>query len=401
MDRKLSINKTLTNYIPCKKYIMTLCSESGLSLALCCIVKNEALNLARCLDSVRNCVDQIVLVDTGSEDETVEIAKHYGATIEHFEWCNDFSLARNYSLSCVTCDWILVLDADEEWMIQDQAWKAQLDAAVDGFAVPRTDIHEVGEVLGGAHLRLFRNHPGIHYQGPYHEQLQFPSEITPEIQPLWGAHIVHYGNSDENIRDKNLNRDIPILEKMRQEHTLDLWRLDCLARKYIKVGLTDQAIDCYDEALERLTPHLLSGEKPAELFWIPTLLDALGANALEAEDYETARIVAMRGVEWFPTFPPLNYLTGELMLHLGFPLAAKGYFEHCLALGKTQSFYKGDPFPMDFVQLFPAYGIGNVYLELKDYRSAIEYLNQALKFNPDYQPAQAALKKIPTEFRSS
>ena len=70
--------------------------------------------LARCLDSARDIVDEIIIVDTGSTDRTVEIAESYGARVFNHPWEGSFSKARNYSLKYATCDWILILDADEE-----------------------------------------------------------------------------------------------------------------------------------------------------------------------------------------------------------------------------------------------------------------------------------------------
>ncbi len=84
------------------------------TVSLCMIVKNEEENLDRCLSSARDVVDEIIVVDTGSTDRTVEIANAYNARIYYHEWQDDFSLARNISLSHATRDWILHLDADEE-----------------------------------------------------------------------------------------------------------------------------------------------------------------------------------------------------------------------------------------------------------------------------------------------
>ena len=83
------------------------------SLSLCMIVKNEELNLAKCLMSVKPVVEEIIVVDTGSTDKTKAIASALGAKVFDFPWTNDFSEARNYSLSKASGDWILVLDADE------------------------------------------------------------------------------------------------------------------------------------------------------------------------------------------------------------------------------------------------------------------------------------------------
>ena len=84
------------------------------SISLCMIVKDEEESLPTCLNSIRDYVDEIIIVDTGSTDSTVEIAKSYNAKVYHHPWENSFSKARNYSLSYATCDWILIMDADEE-----------------------------------------------------------------------------------------------------------------------------------------------------------------------------------------------------------------------------------------------------------------------------------------------
>src|SRR5277367_3015111 len=83
-------------------------------ISLCMIVKNEERFLAECLDSVKDCVDEINIVDTGSTDRTVEIARSYGANIIFREWRSDFAWARNEALAMATHRWTLILDADEE-----------------------------------------------------------------------------------------------------------------------------------------------------------------------------------------------------------------------------------------------------------------------------------------------
>ena len=83
-------------------------------LSLNMIVKNEETNLARALQSVKNVVDEIVIVDTGSTDKTKAIAKSFNAKVFNFEWTNNFSAARNYALEKSDGDWIIYLDADEE-----------------------------------------------------------------------------------------------------------------------------------------------------------------------------------------------------------------------------------------------------------------------------------------------
>jgi glycosyltransferase involved in cell wall biosynthesis len=86
---------------------------SPMSISLCMIVKDEAENLPRCLESVQDLVHECIVVDTGSTDATCDIATRYGARVHSFTWNNDFAAARNVSLDYATGDWVLVLDADE------------------------------------------------------------------------------------------------------------------------------------------------------------------------------------------------------------------------------------------------------------------------------------------------
>src|SRR5262252_4050456 len=83
------------------------------TLALCVIAKNEERFIRECLESARDFVDEMIVVDTGSTDRTREIARECGARVEEFVWCDDFAAARNASIDAATTDWILVLDADE------------------------------------------------------------------------------------------------------------------------------------------------------------------------------------------------------------------------------------------------------------------------------------------------
>ena len=82
-----------------------------ITLSLCMIVKNEEETLARCLDSIKDAVDEIIIADTGSTDSTVKIAKRYTDKVYHFDWVYDFSAARNFSFSKASSDYCMWLDA--------------------------------------------------------------------------------------------------------------------------------------------------------------------------------------------------------------------------------------------------------------------------------------------------
>ncbi|MFC1555362.1 glycosyltransferase, partial [candidate division KSB1 bacterium] len=145
-------------------------------LTLCMIVKNEENTLPVCLDSVKELVDEIVVVDTGSEDDTVKIAEKYGAVIKHFEWIDDFSAARNESLKYASGDWILYLDADER-ISPGNAQKIR-DIIEDESIAAVNMIEHIPQEKGNLfnttasdYCRLFRNNNKYRFSGRIHEQI--------------------------------------------------------------------------------------------------------------------------------------------------------------------------------------------------------------------------------------
>src|SRR5688572_18495395 len=94
-------------------------SESKQTISLCMIVRNEERLIGQCLASVKGFVDEMVIVDTGSEDATADIAHQHGARVYEYPWTGDFSEARNHSIAQATGNWILVLDADEKLAARD------------------------------------------------------------------------------------------------------------------------------------------------------------------------------------------------------------------------------------------------------------------------------------------
>jgi len=144
-------------------------------ICLSMIVRNEARCLARCLDSAAAHVDEILVVDTGSTDDTVAIARRCGARVVHFAWCDDFAAARNHALAQTpAADWHLVLDADE-WIARGGAGlRAALQAQEAPFIgqIRLQEAPEAGQATRPAVQWLSRLLPrGVAYRGRIHEQL--------------------------------------------------------------------------------------------------------------------------------------------------------------------------------------------------------------------------------------
>lgn len=377
---------------------MSKSSESLPTVSLCAIARNESENLPRCLASVQPYVDEMIVVDTGSQDNTPEIALQYGAKVKYFQWCDDFAAARNYALSHISGDWVLVLDADEELVIISEYFRKDLtfNPEVLAYSLIRTEANHKEGMAPLHTLRLFRNLPELRYVNRFHEQLKYRNQPIGQhlVGQLESIRILHYGYEGERVLQKNLNRNIPILEAIRQEEGLSLMLLYCLAGMYNTTGQSEKSQECYIEAFDRLLPNLMQGNPPEEFSFVPSLVFSLAGQSLQQQDYETARLLCQRGLEWCPNYPPLNYIAGFTLIELGFPLGAIAYFNNCIQLGQDGSYYKGEPFEWSFTTTEPACGLGVAYMAMNRWQKAKASFELALSFDANCQAAQQNLARI-------
>lgn len=175
-----------------------------ITISLCLIVKNEEQVLDRCLNSVKDVVDEIVIVDTGSTDHTLGIAAKYEARIFHFDWIDDFSAARNYSFSHAKKEYILWLDADDWLQPADlerfKALKPNLDPAVDSVCM---DYYIAFDPLGKPTAvvkrnRLVKRSRQFQWRDPVHEHLEVEGNIM--LSDIAVSHGRVHTDSGRNLR---------------------------------------------------------------------------------------------------------------------------------------------------------------------------------------------------------
>jgi len=152
-----------------------------MKISACYIVKNEEKNLGKSLDSLGDNVDELIVVDTGSTDNTKEIARGYGADIYDFSWRDDFSLARNFALDRAAGEWVFFLDADENFVnaegLRAYIEKADTFSGCEALLLPCMEINvDTGmaqaEFTGWEYiLRIWRNKPEYRFYGRVHEML--------------------------------------------------------------------------------------------------------------------------------------------------------------------------------------------------------------------------------------
>jgi glycosyltransferase involved in cell wall biosynthesis len=230
-----------------------------MDLSLCMIVKDEAEKLPRCLSSVKDIVDEMIIVDTGSTDQTLEIARSFGAAVCHFTWNQNFSAARNESLRYAQGNWILVLDADE--VLKPEIVPAMRQVMQREQAVVVNLIRqEIGAVQSPYSLmsRLFRNHLGIRFSRPYHSMVDDSVMRLLQRQPQWQVvnlpevAIVHDGYEPGAIvAQQKLQKAKETMEGYLATHPDDAYVCAKLGALYVQIGEMSQGLTLLERGLQQ------------------------------------------------------------------------------------------------------------------------------------------------------
>lgn len=346
-----------------------------MKLSLCAIAKNEEIALPKCLSSVKDVVNEIVVLDTGSTDRTVEIAREFGAKVYHFDWCNDFSAARNQALNYVTGDWILVLDADET-LTPEIVPHLQQAIDSDRYLVINLLRQEVGAVQSPYSLvsRLFRRHSNIRFDRPYHALIDDSVAQILTVEPQWqigylpAVAILHSGYQKGAIAQKDKwQQAAKTMEGFLFDHPTDPYVCCKLGALYVESGKIEQGIELLQrgvsttsvdvQILEELHYHL--GIAYTKLNHLSQAIANYQA-AIDLDVYPMLKLGAYNNL-------------GNLWLATGNFLAAKTVYETTLQI---------DP---NFA--FGYYNYGITLKAIGRFTEAIAAYKQAIELNPNYAPA--------------
>lgn len=271
-DRLLQQAKALRAACPAPS-VYTL-PTSSLTVAM--IVKNEEQNLPRCLASVLPLADEIVVVDTGSDDRTVSIAEAFGARVLQYRWNDDYAEARNIGLDAARGEWILILDADEALSEQDHplvrqaiasgalaAWQVITrnysdQSATEGW-VPNNGRYPQEEAADGWYpsrkVRLFPRLPGVRFTGIVHEMLE--QSLTDAGIPIRQADFVvhHYGELDQAAVIERKWRYYRLGKLRLEASPFDTELMARLAMQAGELGLAEEALLLWNRLLTHLPGH--------------------------------------------------------------------------------------------------------------------------------------------------
>jgi glycosyltransferase involved in cell wall biosynthesis len=365
-------------------------------LSLCMIVKDEEKYIGSCLKSIKDFVDEMIIVDTGSSDQTVDICKSFGAKVFPFPWNGSFADARNHSLEQATGDWILWLDADERVDSSDgKKLKEILDyddlllsVHLINFYGDHPDPYKTFDI---AHTRLFQNNKGFKFVNRIHEMLNSTEVLkkhnassTIKSVPI---KILHYGYLESvNAEKKKSERNINLLEKELKQKDYSPWMEYHIASEYYRLKK-------YKDAFDYVNRSILSFIK--QLKTPPSLLYRLKYSILiSSGSIEGAWPGIERAITLYPDYVDLHFYKGLILLVKDSYKEALEAFDQCLELGEENLQH----LTLKGVGSFQAlYYKGCCLEQLGQIEEAATHYAQAASQSPTFNSPVKALQKITQE----
>lgn len=352
------------------------------NLSVCMIVRNEERFIEKSLRSVLPIANEIIVVDTGSTDRTLEIVAQFPAKIHHFEWKNDFSEARNFAISLASSPFIFSIDADEELQNPESIVKLLQTAKDDegGWLVNNISFASrkggIGyDTFATKLLRIFRRHPKIRFTGQVHEQIhESIFSLGLKIRDS-EALLLHYGYSlsPKEMQDKQLRNLNLLLSALEREPT-NSYLLFQIAKTYLALDKLIDANNYIQLCLQYVKP---------ESAVRPQALNYGGIISFKYGDYTLAIERALESLKIIPNQSFANFILGETYSAMMQYEKALGYYfamETALRNPDPKALVVGDYF-LPFEQLF--FRIGRCFIGMQLPKEAEKYFRMGLDTNPN------------------
>lgn len=353
-------------------------------VSVCMIVKNEEETLARCLESLGDFPDELVIVDTGSTDKTVEIAQSFGAVIYHFDWVGDFSVARNFSFSKATKDYIFWLDADDVIVpIELQKMKLLKKRLEKDMYVMTYDYAQDASGRSLSLLereRIMKNDDRFKWRYPIHEVV--PMDCVPDLSWEKTGITITHKRTGKGFSD-DLQRNITMLEKALKEAD---YRDDPRLQYYL-------AKECHDagqfkKAIVEYKKYLNSGkgwweDRVCAQFKLAICQQEQANREEEAAEKVSlraaARVSALKAIEMDDRWAEPYYVLGMLAWDHNNYQSAIRWFEICRQMPLPDVLSPTRP---DYYQWLPCLQLCVMYDKIGDHKTARERNLEAMKYRP-------------------
>ncbi len=358
------------------RYLLSILEEdksSESTISLCMIVKDEENNLKKCLESVRDVVSEIIVVDTGSTDNTVKIARSHGARVIEHKWEDDFSKARNESIKNASSDWILFLDADEildksSFLFLKSLKKSEEPVA---YYVKIVNISDnVSEDQSSEHysLRLFNNQKGFKFTGCIHEQLRLTDKGLKYSRVLSTVTVKHTGYARSVMKHKNKNsRNYNLLKKAISSEPDNAFNYYNMGVYYYSNQKYEEAIKSFDTMIEKLDGKVTS--------YLPFAYSFESSSLVSLKRYRKAVEYAKRALEIAPDLKDALYNLANAQFYIGEYENAVANFKK--AFEDEGEIFLGGTMDRGARSWKSLNGIGVAYLKMKQYSRAALFLEKA------------------------
>lgn len=350
--------------------------KTMLPISVCMIAKNEDNHIEECLKRLKPCKFEVIVVDTGSVDRTVEIAQRYANKVFHFAWCDDFSAARNFSIQQASNDWVLVIDCDEyleNVNLAELEDALQINSRSVGMIVRNNPyiIQGVRSIMSERIGRLF-NRRYCHFEGSIHEQVYTLDGREPDSFqiPLTFYHEGYVSESDKRMRaTRNLEMLLHDLEVKGPSPYIYFQ----LGQNYVSLNDLNKAAQYYQKGLE------LNADPKAA--FVQSMVETYGYCLIELAKYDLA--MALRDkYEHFSHRADFIYLMGMIYMKKG--IYDKAIEEFQKATTYTTCSRKG-------INSYRAnYNIASIYETMGELEEARTYYKKC----GDYAPAARRLKEL-------
>ncbi|GIP00065.1 hypothetical protein J14TS5_51500 [Paenibacillus lautus] len=302
-------------------------------ISVCMIVKNEEANIGEALSSVKPIAYEIIVVDHGSIDNTRNISEQLGAKVYTREWNKSFSDARNYSISKATGDFILVMDADERLVINEEALKEACEFmkrnSASSVRVEIENITDNGSTTSWV-TRFLPNHSDLRYEGRIHEQVM----LNKGISPTWDSSIkiIHYGYKADILQTKKkAERNIELLQEELENDPRDPYL-------HFQTGRAHQQASKWKEAIESyLSSYQLINRNDPPVYNSTLLLHMIKCS-VELKQWDNFLKYVSVALEIYPDYTDLYYIYGVGLIearNIDWFSQIPQAFESCLAIGEA------------------------------------------------------------------
>ena len=365
------------------------------NISACVITKNEEKNIRRCLQSVKDIVNEMIVVDTGSTDTTVTIAEQLGAKVFHYQWDDDFAIARNYALAQAKGTWVIFLDADEYIAaetinnVRPLIDKIHGNRKIEAVKCQMNNLEGIDGSLRSSNptIRIFRNSPVIRYRGRIHEAVyKYGKAINPITVTTRLLVIYHTGYTNETIIEK-IQRNTVILEKEVESGIVRELTYCYLSDGYWRNGEYKKAIEYAQKAIKQMKALNTEIDYKPYVFLINSM------THLKIYNEEDVIANCNEAIERFPHHPEIWLFQGLYYRSIGRCEQALTSLLKAIEMNASYSDFNRNN---DFYALSPDayFNIAQIYEMKNQSAQALDYYTKVLQLQKSNQKAFAGIVSI-------